>query len=116
MQDGGFYPVKVTSYFPNDYGLYNMAGNVAEWTKSAYDESSYAFVDDMNPDYYYDPIGKKDKAPTLKRAIIKGGSWKDVAYYLKNGVNAYEYVDSAKSYVGFRTAQTYMGRSLKDKN
>jgi hypothetical protein len=29
-QDGGFFPVKVTSYFPNDFGLYNMSGNVAE--------------------------------------------------------------------------------------
>ena len=30
--DGGLYTVKVNAYWPNDYGLYNMAGNVAEWT------------------------------------------------------------------------------------
>jgi Formylglycine-generating sulfatase enzyme. len=28
--DGGFFPVKVTSYYPNQYGLYCMSGNVAE--------------------------------------------------------------------------------------
>lgn len=28
--DGGFFPVKADAYFPNDYGCYNMSGNVAE--------------------------------------------------------------------------------------
>ncbi len=28
--DGGFFSVKITSYFPNDYGLYNISGNIAE--------------------------------------------------------------------------------------
>ena len=32
--DGGLYTVPVDRYWPNDYGLYNMAGNVAEWTSS----------------------------------------------------------------------------------
>ena len=31
-EDGGFYTVKADAYFPNDYGLYNMSGNVAEMT------------------------------------------------------------------------------------
>ncbi len=28
--DGGFFPVKADAYYPNDYGCYNMSGNVAE--------------------------------------------------------------------------------------
>lgn len=113
IQDGGFYPVKTTSYFPNDYGLYCMAGNVAEWTKTAYQESLYAYVDDMNPDYTYQE--KDNDPPTMTRKVIKGGSWKDVAYYLQNGTRAYEYSDTAKSYIGFRCVQTFMGRSIKDR-
>src|SRR6476661_791703 len=40
IDDGGAFTVYVKSYFPNDYGLYNMAGNVAEWTSSSFDESA----------------------------------------------------------------------------
>ena len=32
--DGGFHTVPVDSYSPNDYGLYNMSGNVSEWTST----------------------------------------------------------------------------------
>lgn len=31
-EDGGFYTVRADAYWPNDYGLYCMSGNVAEWT------------------------------------------------------------------------------------
>ena len=113
MEDGGFYPVKVTSYFPNDYGLYCMAGNVSEWTDNAYSESISSVIDDMNPYYSYD--AKKGDLATQKRKSIRGGSWKDVGYYLQNGVRAYEYQDTGKSYIGFRCVVTYMGRSIKDK-
>lgn len=113
MEDGGFYPVKATSYFPNDYGLYCMAGNVAEWTSSAYDESIYQFVDDMSPDYYYN--ASKDDAPSLKRKVIRGGSWKDVAFYIQCATRSYEYQDTAKSYVGFRCVMSFMGRSINDR-
>jgi len=113
MEDGGFYPVRVTSYFPNDYGLYCMAGNVSEWTDNAYSESISSVIDDMNPYYYYD--AKKNEQATQKRKSIRGGSWKDVGYYLQNGVRAYEYQDTGKSYLGFRCVMTFMGRSIKDK-
>ncbi len=111
--DGGFYTVKVSSYFPNDYGLYNMAGNVAEWTESAYDESSSSFVHDLNPSYKYNA---KDTDPeVLKRKVVKGGSWKDIGYFLQNSSRTFEYQDSAKSYVGFRSVTSYQGRDIKDK-
>src|SRR5690554_6455351 len=49
--DGGLRTMTVGSFAPNDFGLYDMAGNVAEWTASAFDESSYTFMHDLNPTY-----------------------------------------------------------------
>jgi sulfatase modifying factor 1 len=114
MQDGGLYPVRVSSYFPNDFGLYDMSGNVAEWTISAYAESSNLFSHDLNPDYQYD--AKEDEPETLKRKTIRGGSWKDIGYFINCGSRAYEYQDSSNSYTGFRCVMSYIGRSNKDKN
>ncbi len=108
VSDGGFQTVIVAHYPPNDFGLYDMAGNVSEWTRNAYDESFYIFGHDMNMDYHYE--AEEDDPPTLKRKVIRGGSWKDVAHYLQVSTRTYEYQDTAKSYIGFRTVQTHMGR------
>ena len=107
IDDGGDIPVAVGSYEPNDYGLYDMAGNVAEWTSSAFDESAYAFVHDMNPDYRYD--AKPQDNPALKRKVIRDGSWKDIGFYLQCGQRTFEYQDTAKSYIGFRCVRTFLG-------
>jgi sulfatase modifying factor 1 len=61
----------------------------------------------MNPDYKYN--ARPDDPPVMKRKVIRGGSWKDVAYYLQNSVRAYEYQDTAKSYIGFRCVRSYLG-------
>ncbi|MDA3615005.1 T9SS ring complex lipoprotein PorK/GldK [Polluticaenibacter yanchengensis] len=100
-EDGGFYTVRADAYWPNDYGLYNMAGNVAEWTGSLYYEGAYTFQHDMNPDIRYN--AKDSDPPRMKRKVLRGGSWKDIGYFLKNSTRTYEYQDSAKSYIGFRT-------------
>lgn len=112
-EDGGMYTVDAYKYFPNDYGLYNMAGNVAEWTESAYSEDAYQFVSDLSPDLKYD--AKPEDPAAWKRKVIRGGSWKDVGYYLQTGTRTWEYQDSAKSYIGFRCALSYLGRSINDK-
>mgnify|MGYP000109028458 FL=1 len=112
VDDGGFHTVKVNSYNPNDFGLFCMAGNVAEWTSNAFDESAYNFAHDLNPDYSYD--AKDDDPEVLKRKVIRGGSWKDIGYYLQTSTRTYEYQDTAKCYIGFRCVQTYLGRSKED--
>ncbi|MCL2098757.1 MAG: SUMF1/EgtB/PvdO family nonheme iron enzyme [Bacteroidales bacterium] len=105
--DGGVRTMPVASYDPNDYGLYDMAGNVAEWTNTAYDENAYNFYHDLMPNYTYNA---KDSDPIIKkRKVVRGGSWKDAAYYLQSGTRTYEYQDSTHSYTGFRCARTYMG-------
>jgi formylglycine-generating enzyme required for sulfatase activity len=99
-EDGGFYTVRADSYWPNDFGLYCMSGNVAEWTSSIYYEGRNNFQHDMNPDVRWN--ANDDDPPLMKRKIIRGGSWKDVGYYLQCGTSTYEYQDSTKSYIGFR--------------
>jgi sulfatase modifying factor 1 len=112
IDDGGFHSLVVGHFAPNDFGLYDMGGNVAEWTSNAFDESAYNFAHDLNMDYSYE--AKKDDLPALKRKVIRGGSWKDVGYFLQVSTRSYEYQDTAKCYVGFRCVQSYLGRSKGD--
>ncbi|RUT77715.1 SUMF1/EgtB/PvdO family nonheme iron enzyme [Ancylomarina longa] len=108
VDDGGLVTLPVGSYEPNEFGLYDMAGNVAEWTSGAYDESAYSFTHDMNPNYEYNAL--PDDPPALKRKVIRGGSWKDIGYYLQCATRTYEYQDTAKSYIGFRCVRTHLGK------
>ncbi|NJY61857.1 gliding motility lipoprotein GldK [Salinimicrobium sp. CDJ15-81-2] len=101
--DQALYTVEAKSYEPNDYGLYNMAGNVSEWVFSSYDPASYEYSSSMNPSV-------NDEANMKK--VVRGGSWKDVAYFLQVSSRDYEYADSARSYIGFRTVQDYLGTDL----
>ncbi|MGK0333970.1 MAG: sulfatase modifying factor 1, partial [Paraglaciecola sp.] len=93
-------------------GLYNMAGNVAEWTITQFNENAGSFIHDFNPDIRYN--ANEDDPIALKRKVIRGGSWKDVSFYLQNGTRTFEYQDTTKSYVGFRNVTSYTGRSIND--
>ncbi len=99
-EDGGFYTVRADAYWPNDFGLYNMSGNVAEWTSSLFYEGGYSFQHDMNPEVRWN--AKESDPPRMKRKVLRGGSWKDVGYYLQTSARTYEYQDTSKSYIGFR--------------
>ncbi|HBL79941.1 MAG TPA: gliding motility lipoprotein GldK [Aequorivita sp.] len=101
--DQALYTVEAKSYEPNDFNLYNMAGNVSEWVASSYDPASYDYTSTMNPNV---------NDPNNMRKVVRGGSWKDVAYFLQVSTRDYEYADSARSYIGFRTVQDYMGTDV----
>ena len=104
--DQALYTVEAKSYEPNDYNLYNMAGNVSEWVNASYDPNSYEYSSSINPS-----VNDKNN----QRKVVRGGSWKDVAYYLQVSSRDYEYADSARSYIGFRTVQDYMGTQVTGK-
>jgi len=108
VEDNGCYTVPIESYSANDYGLWCMSGNVAEWTNTAFDESVYEFTHDMSSEYDY--RAQVDDPPSMKRKVIRGGSWKDIGYFIQTGTRSYEYQDTAKSYIGFRCVMSYLGR------
>ncbi len=201
LNDHWEYTAPVAFYFPNDYGLYNMAGNVAEWTMDVYRPMTNMDAEDVNPfrgnqyvtkvldadgmvsekdslgrisyrevtvaeninrrnykqsdninyldgdlasqltntwradsDYDDDMMGFDDygdfddfgegeprgesnamyeyKVTSMvddKARVIKGGSWKDRAYYLSPGQRRYLDQDQATDWVGFRCAMDRLG-------
>ena len=104
IADNFEYTCPIKSYWPNDYGLYCMPGNVAEWVEDDFEETGYSYAHDLNPVY-------RDAKGLNNRRVIRGGSWKDVAYFCSVGSRTYEYVDNKKSYIGFRTVVSIIGRS-----
>ncbi|NCX94977.1 MAG: gliding motility-associated lipoprotein [Chitinophagia bacterium] len=111
--DGGLYTVPVDKYAPNDYGLKNMAGNVSEWTSSAYFGGTYQQMADINPSIPYG--GRANDSIYLTRKVVRGGSWRDVAYYLQVSTRDYEYANDSKPYIGFRCVYTEILPSLSNR-
>ncbi|TPG63004.1 SUMF1/EgtB/PvdO family nonheme iron enzyme [Hymenobacter nivis] len=117
LNDGAMITEQIYAYPPNDYGLYNMAGNVNEWVQDVYRPLSYQDVEDLNPfrrNGVLDPADKYDKKGYQsliddKVRVYKGGSWRDVAYWLSPGTRRFMAQDSATATIGFRCAMINAG-------
>ena len=107
VQDGHLITSRVGTYSPNDFGLYDMAGNVSEWTSTAFNESVSKLTSDMNPEYRYDAA--KEDPYKMKRKIVRGGSWKDVAHNIRSDIRMWEYQNEQRSYIGFRCVRSQIG-------
>ena len=93
--DGGLYTVQVQSYEPNGFGLYQMAGNAAEWTADDYSSGARpGHHGEMNPAVLPRP-GQEYK-------IVKGGSWNDPPFYQQCGVFQIREAGRASPTIGFR--------------
>ena len=117
LNDGAMITSGIYEYPPNDFGLYNMAGNVNEWVQDIYRPLSFQDVDDLNPirrdglldpASYYDNEGGESLITDNVR-VFKGGSWKDVAYWLSPGTRRFLDEDSATATIGFRCAMIRAG-------
>lgn len=105
--DTGTTTMRVGSFAPNDFGLFDMAGNVSEWTSTAYTPTNNVYTNDLNPEFPY--MARKDDPQMLKRKVIKGGSWKDISAYMQCGARDYEYQYEDRSYIGFRCVRSHIG-------
>jgi formylglycine-generating enzyme len=117
LNDGAMITDYIYNYPPNDFGLYNMAGNVNEWVYDVYRPTSFQVIDDLNPlrrDGYldeengYDTKGFQSLIDNKTR-VYKGGSWKDVAYWMSPGTRRYLAQDSCTATIGFRCAMIRAG-------
>lgn len=164
LNDNADITAPVISYVPNDYGLYNMGGNVAEWVADVYRPLSPEDKDDFNPyrgnvfkTQLTDEEGQVAEKDSLGRImyrdvsqaenegrrnytkadnknyldgdeseyinynygvtsmvddqarVIKGGSWKDRAYWMSPGARRFLDQRQATDYIGFRCAMHRVG-------
>lgn len=129
--DGASIPEKVGGREPNDFNLFNMAGNVSEWVFDTYRPLSFEDFDDLNPvrkngtgdsetNYGWQSSQLADSItfnPQLeyrslvndRSKVYKGGSWKDVAYWMSPGTRRFVDMDRASSTIGFRCAMISIG-------
>lgn len=108
--DGDYTPDKhlitapVSSYPPNDFGLYDMGGNVAEWTSTTWRTSGLGQTNDINPQLsihvpYTAPLSSTHK-------VVKGGSWKDIARNIRANSRTHDSQTAQRSYIGFRCVRS----------
>ncbi|MFC1497406.1 SUMF1/EgtB/PvdO family nonheme iron enzyme [Verrucomicrobiota bacterium] len=89
-RDFNRYLALASSYEPNAWGLYNMLGNVAEWTSSDYKPLP--------------EIGVVDGTEKIPYKVVRGGSWNDTARFA-NSASRWRYPPYQPVYdVGFRVA------------
>ena len=139
LNDGAMITAYIYEYPPNDYGLYNMAGNVNEWVLDVYRPLSFQDVEDLNPirrspfdegvsnianigdpqDAYGIPPGSDPLDLDLNQSLIhdrvrvyKGGSWADIAYWLSPGTRRFLAEDSCSATIGFRCAMIRAGSNF----
>lgn len=187
LNDGADITAPVGTYPPNNFGLYNMAGNVAEWVQDVYRPMSHLDVSDYSPfrgnvftkmkmedgrpaepdslgRMRYEEVTADDVANrnNYRRAdnrdyrdgdqlsvidrqqwsldyeeaqnadvdmydygrsslvsntarVVKGGSWKDGAYFLSPGTRRFLDEEKATDYIGFRCAMDRVGGPVKNR-
>jgi formylglycine-generating enzyme required for sulfatase activity len=103
-KDGNLITSKVGIYSANSNGLYDMAGNVAEWTSTLYTEAGVEAMHDFNPQLEYKAA--KEDPYKLKKKSVRGGSWKDPESYIRSAWRTWEYQNQPRSYIGFRCVRS----------
>ena len=151
LNDNAAPTAPVVSYYPNDYGLYNMSGNVNEWVLDLYRPLTFQDAEDFNSfrgnDFYVadvdadgylqkDSLGRVAKKLDTERyanpqvrdfideeelydertslvnnqsRVYKGGSWRDMPYWLGPGTRRYLDENMSADDLGFRCAMIRVG-------
>ena len=111
-KDGNLITSRVGIYGANSNGLYDMAGNAAEWCSTIYTEAGVESMNDINPQLKYNAA--KEDPYRLKKKSVRGGSWKDPESYIRSAWRSYEYQNQPRSYIGFRCVRS-LANTTSDK-
>ena len=107
--DGNLITSRVGIYSSNSNGLFDMAGNVAEWTSTVYTEAGVDAMNDLNPQLEYKAA--LEDPYRLKKKSVRGGSWKDPESYIRSAWRSWEYQNQPRSYIGFRCVRSLASSS-----
>ncbi|MBO5922482.1 MAG: SUMF1/EgtB/PvdO family nonheme iron enzyme [Bacteroidaceae bacterium] len=110
-KDGSLITSQCGIFSANSNGLYDMAGNVAEWTSTVYTEAGVLQMSDINPNLQY--RAALEDPYSLKKKSVRGGSWKDPVRYIQGATRTSEYQNESRSYIGFRCVRSYAGQNRR---
>lgn len=119
------YTCNVYKYPPNDFGLYNMAGNVNEWVQDFYREGEFdefipppdSSASDSTEEEEFDvrELSNRIEPPHSNQIdflneqnlrVYKGGSWADLPQWLSPSMRRWWPHDSSTATIGFRCAMS----------
>jgi len=104
--DGFAITAPVSSFVPNDFELYNMAGNVSEWVLDSYNPS-YVVLQNVGTANFVTPSYTNVEEP---RKVHRGGSWQSTEFFIGVGVRNFQVKTEGTPFIGFRTAKNIQGR------
>ncbi len=88
--DTGIGDTSAVGCFPVNYGLYDMAGNVLEWTRSRWEP------------YPYDRIEQREDLNAEGNRVVRGGAWSLPRGFVRCASRGWIRPDLRSYYLGFR--------------
>ncbi|MFU8862035.1 MAG: formylglycine-generating enzyme family protein [Cyclonatronaceae bacterium] len=111
-RDGYALMAPVDSYHPNDFGLYQMAGNVTEWVQDSY-FPTYSVLEQAGSSSFVSPAYVNESEP---RKVVRGGSWNATGFFLGVGIRNFQDKNLGTPMNGFRLARNIDFQYLESGN